>query len=236
MQEHQNTQKILQQLELYKQALLDTAQLNKSNEHSYRTQLQNLLNALKDPSIRIIHEPQAEVGQGDIRPDFKVYKQVDSTTELSYNALVGFIECIVNVLATQSFYLGIKARESYHSTPRTSFHKFFGGTLETFRNITRCDLSIEEFCDLLGQSVVYGLLVAYLEIDSNLEHIGVEGIATLLPKEFHLLSEFIYFSIPYPRTCILRTRKYQKNHNPYRQSNPCQNAQHTNRIHLNLSL
>ena len=289
MQEHQNTQKILQQLELYKQALLDTAQLNKSNEHSYRTQLQNLLNALKDPSIRIIHEPQAEVGQGDIRPDFKVYKQVDSTTELSYNALVGFIECkewgkkleldlkgkqiekylavcpnilltdynrfilisfgnviydltlfpfdisanlftheqeshlydtlsefqsllhdffnanhatikskqeLVNVLATQSFYLGIKARESYHSTPRTSFHKFFGGTLETFRNITRCDLSIEEFCDLLGQSVVYGLLVAYLEIDSNLEHIGVEGIATLLPKEFHLLSEFIYFSIP----------------------------------------
>ena len=293
MQENLSTPNILQATQSYKQALLDTAQLNKSNEHSYRTQLQNLLNTLKDPPVRIIHEPQAEAGQGDIRPDFKVYKQIDSATALSYNALVGFIECkewgkkleldikgkqiekylevcpnilltdynrfillsfgnviydltlfpfdisanlftheqeshlydtlsefqsllhdffnasyatikskqeLVNVLSTQSFYLGLKARESYHSTPRTSFHKFFEKTYETFGAITRYSLSIEEFCDLLGQSVVYGLLVAYLESEldsaSPLEYIGVESIATLLPKEFHLLSEFIYFSIP----------------------------------------
>ena len=293
MQENLSTPNILQATQSYKQALLDTAQLGKSNEHSYRTQLQNLLNALKPLPIRIIHEPQAEVGQGSIRPDFKVYKQIDSATALSYNALVGFIECkewgkkleldikgkqiekylavcpnilltdynrfilisfgnviddvtlfpygidanllaheqeshlleslnsfqhllydffnasyatikskqeLVNVLSTQSFYLGLKARESYHSTPRTSFHKFFEKTYETFRAITRYGLSIEEFCDLLGQSVVYGLLVAYLESEldsaSPLEYVGVESIATLLPKEFHLLSEFIYFSIP----------------------------------------
>ena len=293
MQENLSTPNILQATQSYKQALLDTAQLGKSNEHSYRTQLQNLLNALKPLPIRIIHEPQAEVGQGSIRPDFKVYKQIDSATALSYNALVGFIECkewgkkleldikgkqiekylavcpnilltdynrfilisfgnviddvtlfpygidanllaheqeshlleslnsfqhllydffnasyatikskqeLVNVLSTQSFYLGLKARESYHSTPRTSFHKFFEKTYETFGAITRYGLSIEEFCDLLGQSVVYGLLVAYLESEldsaSPLEYVGVESIATLLPKEFHLLSEFIYFSIP----------------------------------------
>ncbi len=293
MQENLSTPNILQATQSYKQALLDTAQLGKSNEHSYRTQLQNLLNTLKDPPVRIIHEPQAEVGQGSIRPDFKVYKQIDSATALSYNALVGFIECkewgkkleldikgkqiekylavcpnilltdynrfilisfgnviddvtlfpygidanllaheqeshlleslnsfqhllydffnasyatikskqeLVNVLSTQSFYLGLKARESYHSTPRTSFHKFFEKTYETFGAITRYGLSIEEFCDLLGQSVVYGLLVAYLESEldsaSPLEYVGVESIATLLPKEFHLLSEFIYFSIP----------------------------------------
>ncbi len=291
MQENLSTPNILQATQSYKQALLDTAQLNKSNEHSYRTQLQNLLNTLKDPPVRIIHEPQAEAGQGDIRPDFKVYRQVDSTTSLSYNALVGFIECkkwgkrlefdvkgkqiekylevcpnilltdynrfillsfgnvidditlfpygidsnlfnnnatldsttalkfstllstfftttpnitskdeLIKVLSTQSFYLGLKARESYHSTPRTSFHKFFEKTYETFGAITRYGLSIEEFCDLLGQSVVYGLLVAYLESEldsaSPLEYVGVESIATLLPKEFHLLSEFIYFSIP----------------------------------------
>ena len=291
MQENLSTPNILQATQSYKQALLDTAQLNKSNEHSYRTQLQNLLNALKPLPIRIIHEPQAEVGQGSIRPDFKVYKQIDSATALSYNALVGFIECkkwgkrlefdvkgkqiekylevcpnilltdynrfillsfgnvidditlfpygidsnlfnnnatldsttalkfstllstfftttpnitskdeLIKVLSTQSFYLGLKARESYHSTPRTSFHKFFEKTYETFGAITRYSLSIEEFCDLLGQSVVYGLLVAYLESEldsaSPLEYVGVESIATLLPKEFHLLSEFIYFSIP----------------------------------------
>ena len=64
-----------------------------ANEHSYRTPLENLLNALRPSDIRIIHEPKTESGQGSIRPDFKVFKQIDSKTELSYNTLMGFIEC-----------------------------------------------------------------------------------------------------------------------------------------------
>ncbi|EPW0563244.1 type ISP restriction/modification enzyme [Campylobacter upsaliensis] len=63
------------------------------NEHSFRTPFENLLNALKPKEIKIIHEPKSEKGQGSIRPDFKVYKLVDKEKELSYNHLIGFIEC-----------------------------------------------------------------------------------------------------------------------------------------------
>ncbi|ELP0533860.1 N-6 DNA methylase [Campylobacter upsaliensis] len=63
------------------------------NEHSFRTPFENLLNALKPKEIKIIHEPKSERGQGSIRPDFKVYKLVDKEKELSYNHLIGFIEC-----------------------------------------------------------------------------------------------------------------------------------------------
>lgn len=265
------------------------------NEHSFRTHLENLLNAIKnDDKTMIIHEPKAEIGQGNIRPDYKVYKRIDSKSELSYNALMGFIECkkwgedlhshisgkqidkylsicpnilltnynhfilisfgkkiaevtlfpyglesnlfskekdlaqitnfynllndffnasqvnikskaeVIKILSTQSFYLSIKLRESYQSQEkRTSFHKFFEKTYETFRNITRYTFELEDFCDILAQSVVYGLLVAHLESQSingkeykNIEITQLESFVNLLPKEFSLLSEFIYFSIP----------------------------------------
>lgn len=284
---------VLEKILAYKNALQETANLKRSNEHSYRTQLQNLLNALKEDFIRIIQEPKVEVGQGDIRPDFKVYKQVDSKDALTYNALVGFIECkewgkklekelkssqihkylsicpnilltdynrfilinfgeviadvllfpygmdsnlfthdsnildvevvqkfstllsdffhsthanittkqeLIKVLSTQSFYLGLKTREFYQTTPFSTFHRYFEKTFDGFRDMLY-DFSIEEFCDILGQSVVYGLLVAHLESNNHkdtikLEAISIDSIVALLPKEFQILSEFIYFSIP----------------------------------------
>lgn len=258
------------------------------NEHSFRTPLENLFNTIKDNAIKIIHEPKSEEGEGSIRPDFKVYKQIDSETALSYNALMGFVECkgwdsdldkhiksvqldkylaicpnilltnynrfillsfdkilydvtlfpysleenlftsenldngsileffalmndffnavhssikskaeLVRILSTQSFYLGVKAREFYKTLPRTTFHKFFEKTYETFKSITHYNLSQEDFCDILGQSVVYGLLVAHLETENkDIEITDIQNFVNLLPKEFLLLAEFIYFSIP----------------------------------------
>lgn len=63
------------------------------NEHTFRTPFENLLNGLKPKEIKIIHEPKSEKGQGSIRPDFKAYKLIDKENELSYNHLIGFIEC-----------------------------------------------------------------------------------------------------------------------------------------------
>ncbi|MGX3044037.1 type ISP restriction/modification enzyme [Helicobacter sp. T3_23-1056] len=82
-----------------------------ANEHSFRTALENLLNAFKPTQaaqsqsskqgeIVIIHEPKSKQGQGNIRPDFKVVRQMpqDSKTQIpqekiGYESLVGFIEC-----------------------------------------------------------------------------------------------------------------------------------------------
>ena len=82
-----------------------------ANEHSFRTALENLLNAFKPTQavqsqsskqgeIVIIHEPKSKQGQGNIRPDFKVVHKMpqDSKTQIpqekvGYESLVGFIEC-----------------------------------------------------------------------------------------------------------------------------------------------
>ncbi|MGX2971780.1 type ISP restriction/modification enzyme [Helicobacter sp. T3_23-1059] len=82
-----------------------------ANEHSFRTALENLLNASKPTQaaqsqsseqgeIVIIHEPKSKQGQGSIRPDFKVVHKMpqDSKTQIpqekvGYESLVGFIEC-----------------------------------------------------------------------------------------------------------------------------------------------
>lgn len=75
-----------------------------TNEHTFRTPFENFLNNIKDlqdfkqeikenKTIKIIQEPKTQKGEGSIRPDFKVFKQVDSKDKLSYNALQGFIEC-----------------------------------------------------------------------------------------------------------------------------------------------
>lgn len=283
---------VLQQsLIAYKQALLAGQEGNKFSEHTFRSALENLFNALKPSFIRIIHEPKSEEMQGNIRPDFKVFKQIDWQEKLSYPSLVGFIECkkwrenlelhanskqidkylsvspnilltnynrfmlisfdkilyditlfpfdvdnnlfsdtdsisqdilhslsqmlndffnatqayittkqeLVKVLSTQAFYLGIKAREAYQHELHTSYHKFFEKTYESLREMVNYHFELNEFCDILGQSVVYGLLVAHLEQgndNADFAEVNIESIPTMLPKEFVLLSEFIYFTIP----------------------------------------
>ncbi|WP_258864846.1 hypothetical protein [Helicobacter sp. MIT 14-3879] len=62
--------------------------INENSEFSFRTYLENLINNIKPKEVKLIHEAREEQG---IRPDFKVYKHIDSNNMLSYNALLGFI-------------------------------------------------------------------------------------------------------------------------------------------------
>ena len=55
--------------------------------------LENCLKALKPKGTKLIQEAQREKNQGHIRPDFKVYKTIDKEDELSYENLIGFVEC-----------------------------------------------------------------------------------------------------------------------------------------------
>ena len=83
-------------LEKYLKDIKQTLSTEEANEHSYRTPLENFLNTIKPKEIKVIHEPKAKKGERHIRPDFKIYRQIDKgdkSNELSYNSLVGFIEC-----------------------------------------------------------------------------------------------------------------------------------------------
>ncbi|MGX3097680.1 type ISP restriction/modification enzyme [Helicobacter sp. 23-1046] len=246
------------------------------NEHTFRTALENLLNAFKPTQdINIIHEPKSKQGQGNIRPDFKVFRQMQG-----YESLIGFIECknfgvdlsplikgkqiekylsvchniiltdynrfillsygkviddfvlfdsldslpqakliesttrfshllskffdtkvqitrkeaLATILATQSFYLSSVINEAQSDE---SFKKYLGDSHQSFRYLESTDVSIAEFCDILSQSIVYGMFVAHIDNESfEIDKIPVASFAMLLPEHFTTLMEFIARSLP----------------------------------------
>ena len=254
------------------------------NEHTFRTPLENLLNALKPTNYTIKHEPKAQQGQGSIRPDFKVYKQTPN-----YEALQGFIECknykenldtlikgrqiekylsvcpniiltdynrfillsfgkvvadltlfplglenellqedkaksietqsnfiqllqnffessaniknkdeLVAILSTQSFYLSETIFKSDEAgLLNTQFKESFDKAFATFSSLESTPFSKIEFCDILAQSVVYGMFVAHIENDKfDIDKIPTESFVSLLPQHFIILREFIECSLP----------------------------------------
>jgi len=108
---------------------------------------------------------------------------------------------LVKVLSRQAFYLGVKTREfiENNNNKYSKFTKFFSKTYESFKEAVNYEFDMKEFCDIFGQSIVYGLLVAHIEVkeDENGRKIDEsDNFINFLPSEFALLTEFLYFSIP----------------------------------------
>ncbi len=283
----------LEALEEYGQIIKDKYQSSIATEHTLRTPLENLLNAIKPKEIKVVHEAQKEEYENGT-PDFKIFKQIDSSEKLTYPNLVGYIECkklnedldkiiktpqikkylevspnilltdynrfillsfekkisditlfdygldehtlfnefneitqdkadrlqsilteffnssarkikskkeLVKVLSTQAFYLGVKTREFIENDNNkySKFTKFFSKTYESFKEAVNYEFDMKEFCDIFGQSIVYGLLVAHVEMqeDENGRKIDEsDDFINFLPSEFALLAEFLYFSTP----------------------------------------
>ena len=101
---------------------------------------------------------------------------------------------LVKLLSTQAFYLSIKTREVLEQNHKyLRFKKFFNKTFISFKEAVKYEFDIKEFCDIFAQSVAYGLFVTHIEginIEKDID------VVKLLPKEFDLLAEFIYFSAP----------------------------------------
>ena len=276
---------IKEHLKAYHSELVSIVKKGDFNEHTFRTPLENLLNALKPKDIRLTHEPKAEQGQGSVRPDFKIYKQTPH-----YEALQGFIECknykenldtlvkgkqiekylavcpniiltdynrfillsfgkviadttlfpfglenalftqekakdieiqnafiqllqsffesvanitnkdeLVAILSTQSFYLSETIFKSDEAgLLNTQFKESFEKAFATFASLENTTFSKIEFCDILAQSVVYGMFVAYIENDEfDIDKIPIQSFIQLLPQHFLTLQEFVYYSLPF---------------------------------------
>ncbi|EAJ1956157.1 DNA methyltransferase [Campylobacter upsaliensis] len=274
----------MQILQEYQNKLLEIYKTKDFGEHSFRTPLENLLNALKIENVKIIQEALSKDEKGVARADFKVYKLIDPKDRLSYNALVGFVECknidvdlvkelkseqlhrylqicpnilltnyrqfillsygrviqicelfdenlnptlfsenekqiflsliddfygenhanikskaeLIKVLSTQSFYLSTTLKEAYENEQENkSFLKFFERTYESFLAIQKYGFDLFDFCDLMAQSVVYGLFVSFIENeDFDFSENEEQNFITHLPQNFKTLSEFVYLAIP----------------------------------------
>ncbi|EAI3338000.1 DNA methyltransferase [Campylobacter upsaliensis] len=276
----------MQILEEYQNKLLEIYKTKDFGEHSFRTPLENLLNALKIENVKIIQEALSKDEKGVARADFKIYKHINSKDKLSYNALVGFVECknidvdlnkelksrqlsrysqlcpnilltnyrqfillsfdravkvcelfdenlnptlfsenekqiflslisdfygenhanikskaeLIKVLSSQSFYLSTTLKEAYdtkENKENENFFEFFERTYESFLAIQKYGFDEFDFCDLMAQSVVYGLFVSFVEDENfSFNENETQNFISHLPRNFKTLSEFIYLAMP----------------------------------------
>ncbi|QBL11040.1 type ISP restriction/modification enzyme [Campylobacter helveticus] len=277
-------------IKTYQKELLEIRTKGSYSEYSFRTPLQNLLNTLKDESLdlSIIQESLSKDEKGVARADFDVYKRINSQDKLSYNALVGFVECkninvdlkkelkseqlsrysqlcpnilltnyrqfillsydrviqvcelfdkdlnltlfsesqkqvflnlisdfygenhanikskaeLVKVLSTQSFYLSTALHNAYEEWQKQQnienqdFFKSFKLVYDEFTQLAQTNFDEFDFCDLIAQSVVYGLFVSFVENDDfKFSEDETQNFISYLPKNFKTLSEIIYLTM-----------------------------------------
>lgn len=106
---------------------------------------------------------------------------------------------LVRILSTQSFYLSQTIFKSDESgLLNTQFKESFEKAFATFSELENTPFSKIEFCDILAQSVVYGMFVAYIENDElEIDKIYTQSYIDLLPPHFSTLQEFVYCSLPF---------------------------------------
>ncbi|MCR2100139.1 N-6 DNA methylase [Campylobacter upsaliensis] len=272
----------------YQNKLLEIYKAEDFGEHSFRTPLENLLNALKIENIKITQEAPSKDEKGVVRADFKIYKRIDPKDRLSYNAVVGFVECknidadlnkelkseqlsrysqlcpnilltnyrqfillsydrviqvcelfdkdlnltlfsesqkqvflnlisdfygenhanikskfeLVKVLSTQSFYLSTALHNAYEEWQKQQnienqdFFKSFKLVYDEFTQLAQTNFDEFDFCDLIAQSVVYGLFVSFVENDDfKFSEDETQNFISYLPKNFKTLSEIIYLTM-----------------------------------------
>ncbi|HHW4157885.1 TPA: N-6 DNA methylase, partial [Campylobacter coli] len=158
------------------------------NEHSFRTCFENLLNELKPKEVKIIHEPKSEKGQGSIRPDFKTYKLIDKEKELSYNHLVGFIEC-KNLDVDLNLHLKGKQLSKYlQISPNIIFTNYKRFILFSFEKVVFDIDLLDDKLDLKEENIsIFGnLLKAYFDDNSTTIKSKQELVKVLSTQSFYL--------------------------------------------------
>lgn len=158
------------------------------NEHTFRTCFENLLNELKPKEIKIIHEPKSEKGQGSIRPDFKTYKLIDKEKELSYNHLIGFIEC-KNLDVDLNLHLKGKQLSKYlQISPNIIFTNYKRFILFSFEKVVFDIDLLDDKLNLKEENVgiFRNLLKAYFDDNSTTIKSKQELVKVLSTQSFYL--------------------------------------------------
>lgn len=158
------------------------------NEHTFRTPFENLLNDLKPKEIKIIHEPKSEKGQGSIRPDFKTYKLIDKEKELSYNHLIGFIEC-KNLDKDLNLHQKGKQLSKYlQISPNIIFTNYKRFILFSFEKVVFDIDLLDDSLNLKEQniSVFKNLLKAYFDDNNTTIKSKQELVKVLSTQSFYL--------------------------------------------------
>ncbi len=102
---------------------------------------------------------------------------------------------LVKILSTQAFYLSDTISEAAQND--LQFQINFNKSLMAFNDLENITFELVEFCDILAQSIVYGMFVAHIESEKfEIDKIPTESFTMLLPEHFATLKEFILYSLP----------------------------------------
>lgn len=98
---------------------------------------------------------------------------------------------VIEVLATQSFYLATSLRDYIKDTnnAKTKFYTKLNSLYEEFGNSLNYNYSLDEFCDIYSQSLVYGLFIARLD-NCRFNETEKDPIINI-PEYYSLLIEFL---------------------------------------------
>ncbi|MDR1554237.1 MAG: N-6 DNA methylase, partial [Prevotellaceae bacterium] len=99
---------------------------------------------------------------------------------------------LATALAAQSFYYSVALREyiADKTNATESFYTKFRGLFGEYEKSINYHYELADFCDVYAQSLVYGLLLARLDTDEQLNEQKLNYLENI-PDEYRLLHEFL---------------------------------------------
>jgi hypothetical protein len=101
-------------------------------------------------------------------------------------------KALAKSLAAQSFYYSVALREFIKDSKNShdSFTIKFNGLFSEYQKSINYHYELEDFCDIYSQSLVYGLLLARIDTEKDLDEHDLEYLS-LIPADYKLLIEFL---------------------------------------------
>ena len=105
---------------------------------------------------------------------------------------IGTKKTLVSALASQSFYYSAALREYIENRENVSdsFYIKFNGLFVDYQTSINYSYNLTDFCDIYSQSLVYGLLLARLDTQKDLDEKDLRYLDGI-PSEYKLLYEFL---------------------------------------------
>ena len=155
-----------------------------------------LLNKDKKEGLKIVNSVLLLEKDLSKSKDKNIYQNFTNLLRDFYHYEYQYIKdknTLAKTLASQSFYYSVALRKYIEDETQKNelFYKKFYAIYSDFQNSIQYYYTLEDFCDIYSQSLVYGLFLTRLETGELLNVKKIDYIA-YIPEHFELLHEFLY--------------------------------------------
>ena len=139
--------------------------------------------------VKILEKDLQETANQNKETDFENLLQSFYSYEYAY---INNKQSLTKTLANSSFYYSVSLRE-FISSNQTQNHFYikFNTLFKEVQTSLQIAYSLEDFCDVYSQSLVYGLLIARLEMEDKFLEETKTNYISFIPNDYKLLTEFL---------------------------------------------